>query len=135
MILNSYRRNARGGMVAALLGRHQSRARSAQLRAALAALPEPTRSRYERALYRLSTACGCVEGAVGALLAVALVLARFAHTFTHWSLLEAALLAGQLLFAFLIGGFIGKFLGLAIARARLGTLCKRIEGQARQSPR
>jgi hypothetical protein len=68
-----------------------------------------------------------------ALLAVAFVLGHFAHTFTHWSLLKGALLAGQMLLAFFVGGFLGKFLGLAIARARLRALCKKIQGQARQS--
>ena len=108
---------------------------NARLRAALAVLPAPARSRHERALYHLSKACGCVEGAVGALFIVVLVVARFACTFIHWSSLNVAMLAGQVLLAFLMGGFMGKFLGLAIARVRLRALCNRIQREARQSGR
>ena len=99
---------------------------TAELRAALDASPMAARTAHERELTRLSRACACGEGAVGALTLGALVMWRFLHSSSDASLLGVASLIAQLLLAFLIGGFTGKFLGLAIARARLRALCLRI---------
>lgn len=104
---------------------------SAQLRVALESLPESTRRAHERLLHRLTHACGCEEGAAGALILVGIVLGRFLYTLSHWSLLNVARLAGQILLAFVVGGVAGKFLGLAVARIRLHALCQRIEREAR----
>lgn len=108
------------------------RLQTAELRAALDARPEDARKAHERKRDRLSRTCGCAEGALGSLTLGALVVWRFLHTFTDWSLRGVASLIGQLLLAFVIGGFAGKFLGLAIARARLRALCRRVEREAAQ---
>lgn len=102
----------------------------ATLRHALEALPEPVRRAHARKLTRLSNACGCAEGAVGAVVAVGLVAWHFIATFTDWSLVAVATLIGQLLVAFLAGGFAAKWLGLAVARARLRALCQQLQRQA-----
>ena len=102
------------------------------VRVALDSLPEPLRRLNESAFHRLTSACGCAEGALGAVTLVTFVLGRFAYTFTHWSLFEVLLLTGQVSLAFLVGGFAGKSIGLAIARMRLRALCNRIRREARQ---
>lgn len=94
-------------------------------------LPQSTRPEHARALAKLAKACGCAEGAVGALTFSAIILVRFFYSFRDFSLLDLLLLAGELLAAFLIGGFAGKFVGLAIARARFRRLHGRLLQEAR----
>ncbi len=103
-----------------------------ELLAALDASPVDARDAHQRKLHRLSRVCGCGEGAIGALTLAALVMWRFLHTFAGWSPGGVASLVGQLFVAFLIGGLSGKFLGLAIARARLRALRSRILREAAQ---
>lgn len=100
----------------------------------LKALPPTMRPEDARAVQKLGNACGCAEGAVGALVLSALVLLRFVDTSDEWSLMELPLLLAQLVVAFLIGGFVGKYVGLLVARARLRRLCDRLQQEARIRP-
>jgi hypothetical protein len=97
----------------------------------LKALPPTARPEDIRAVQKLGNACGCAEGAVGALALSALVLVRFLCAPGEWSLLDLPLLLPQVVAAFLIGGFAGKYVGLAVVRARLRRLCNRIWQEAR----
>ncbi len=93
------------------------------------ALPLSTRPEDVRALEKLNKACGCAEGAVGAVTLPAIILVRFIYASGEESLLALLLLLIELLAAFLIGGFVGKYVGLAIARARVRRLRNRIQQQ------
>jgi hypothetical protein len=107
-----------------------SRAQQA-VRGTVAALPQSARLEDVRAFQKLAKACGCAEGAIGALILLAFVLTHFICASVDWSLFDLTFLFIQIIAAFLIGGFAGKYVGLAIARARLRRLCDRIHREAR----
>ncbi|MEO8153530.1 MAG: hypothetical protein ABI605_10710 [Rhizobacter sp.] len=90
-------------------------------------LHEPQRSEHELQINRLLAACGCAEGAIGALLLLGLAFAfplRPAGADTASAMVAWA---AEAVLGFMIGGLAGKLAGLGRARHRLRRLCERLE--------
>ncbi len=97
-----------------------------QVRLALPWLSVDESTDYERRLNRLMNACGCIEGAAMAVALPSFLALLSWSLVTDWSVITWILLSVAGLMAFIAGGVLGKWAGVALARRRLYSLTRQL---------
>jgi hypothetical protein len=109
-----------------LMSLPRRRRKRIQVALALSSISGNEKKNHEKRLNKLVNACGCAEGAAGALLLptiTGLLLSLSARTWTPKVLILTIL---ALFLAFVLGGILGKWAGLNAARERLKRLTKKL---------